>query len=149
MKKKEPCQYCDGPGNPKTYENQAQLPLNGRVVGIDRCIHKIVAALNAANIPTVASCCGHEVAKGMIELKDGRVLIILPERPKGDSALGEAVELNRGDYNRDQAKWHRDQSLKLKEDAIHTCDPHKFDELFDLAKYHDQEAANYEALSDD
>ena len=47
------------------------MPINGRVQCIDWCIHQIVAALNAGNIPTVASCCGHGNTKGNIILEDG------------------------------------------------------------------------------
>jgi hypothetical protein len=52
------------------------MPINGRVYGIDWCIHHIVAALNAANIATVASCCGHGKQDGSIVLADGRELCI-------------------------------------------------------------------------
>ena len=59
-----------------TYECQVPMPLNGRVQGIDYCIADIVAALNAANLTTVASCCGHGVTKSVISLEDGRELHI-------------------------------------------------------------------------
>jgi hypothetical protein len=71
-----PCVHCDTFGGEKTYTNQACLPLKGRVVCIDWCIHHIVAALNAGGIETVASCCGHGKMDGRIDLKDGRVLVI-------------------------------------------------------------------------
>jgi hypothetical protein len=49
------------------------MPLNGRRQEIDFCIADIVAALNAANIRTVASCCGHgRENPGIINLEDGR-----------------------------------------------------------------------------
>jgi hypothetical protein len=51
------------------------MPIKGRVRSIDYCIADIVAALNAANIKTVASCCGHGLA-GTIALEDGRELTI-------------------------------------------------------------------------
>ena len=70
------CQHCDSPGGKVTFQNQVSMPLNGRVQCIDFCIHKIVAALNAANIRTVASCCGHGTLHGRIDLEDGRVLVI-------------------------------------------------------------------------
>lgn len=70
------CDRCEGFGSIKTYANQAVMPINGRVVAIDWCIHPIVAALNAAGIETVACCCGHGLIKGRIDLKDGRVLTI-------------------------------------------------------------------------
>ena len=59
-----------------TYECQIPMPINGRVRGIDYCIADIVAALNASNIKTVASCCGHNIMNGEISLEDGRTLII-------------------------------------------------------------------------
>lgn len=70
------CIKCDSSGGAVTYANQACLPLNGRVVCIDWCIHQIVAALNAAGVRTVACCCGHGSQDGQIDLEDGRVLII-------------------------------------------------------------------------
>ena len=86
------CQYCDGePGSAATYAGQVVLPINGRVRAIDHCIHHLVAALNAANIRTVGSCCGHGKMNGNIILEDGRVLIILPETPQDMDAWGKAV----------------------------------------------------------
>lgn len=71
------CQYCDGrPSTAATYEGQVCLPLNGKVICIDHCIHKIVAALNAGGVETVACCCGHGQQQGRIDLADGRVLWI-------------------------------------------------------------------------
>ena len=40
---------------------------------IDICVADIVAALNAANIVTVASCCGHGKQDADIRLEDGRI----------------------------------------------------------------------------
>jgi len=57
-----------------SYGCQVPMPLNGRIQGIDYCIADIVAALNAANISTVASCCGHNEVLGRIMLTDGRIL---------------------------------------------------------------------------
>lgn len=59
-----------------TYKCQVPMPINGRIQGIDFCIADIVAALNAANIITVASCCGHNKQDGVISLEDGRELIV-------------------------------------------------------------------------
>ena len=70
------CDRCDDAGGVKTYANQACIPLNGRVVCIDWCIHHIVAALNAGGVETVACCCGHGIREGRIDLADGRVLKI-------------------------------------------------------------------------
>ena len=73
------CKYCDMPGGVKTFENQVPMPLNGRVQCIDHCVAHLVAALNAANIRTVASCCGHQQMAGRIDLEDGRVLAIIED----------------------------------------------------------------------
>ena len=50
--------------------------VSGRRRDIDFCIADIVAALNAANIVTVASCCGHGKRDGDIILEDSRFLRI-------------------------------------------------------------------------
>lgn len=59
-----------------TYECQVPMPINGRRQDIDFCISDIVAALNAANINTIASCCGHNKIDGSIILTDGREIVI-------------------------------------------------------------------------
>lgn len=65
------------------YKCQILMPIRGRVQGIDYCIADIVAALNAANIETVASCCGHgDESKAVISLEDGRELRIKNVKPK-------------------------------------------------------------------
>ena len=76
----ERCDRCDECGGTKTYANQASLPINGKVVCIDWCIHQIVAALNAGGVETVACCCGHGKKPGRIDLADGRILTITQER---------------------------------------------------------------------
>lgn len=57
-----------------SYECQIPMPIRGRVQHIDLCIASIVAALNAANIATIASCCGHGSQSGTILLEDGITL---------------------------------------------------------------------------
>jgi hypothetical protein len=64
-----------------TYKCQVPMPLNGRRQDIDICIADIVAALNAANIRTVASCCGHGSPPASILLGDGRSLQIYGVKP--------------------------------------------------------------------
>ena len=59
-----------------TYGCQVPMPLNGRLQSIDYCIADIVAALNAANITTVASCCGHGKIPASIVLEDQREIAI-------------------------------------------------------------------------
>ena len=74
-----------------SYECQVPMAIHGRRRDIDICIADIVAALNAANIKTVWSCCGHGKMIGVIGLEDGRHLDIFPdmeswdewEKPKG------------------------------------------------------------------
>ena len=55
---------------------QIPMAINGKVQCIDFCIANIVAALNAANITTLASCCGHGEITGSIILDDGRELVV-------------------------------------------------------------------------
>ena len=60
-----------------SYDCQIPIPISGKVHGIDYCIADIVAALNAAGITTVASCCGHGNDNiSVISLDDGRELRI-------------------------------------------------------------------------
>ncbi len=59
-----------------SYDCQIPMPIKGRTEDIDICIADIVAALNAANITTVASCCGHNKIDGNIRLGDGRTILI-------------------------------------------------------------------------
>ena len=59
-----------------TYDCQIPMPISGRVEYIDYCIADIVAALNAANIKTVASCCGHGKIDTSIVLDDGREIVV-------------------------------------------------------------------------
>jgi hypothetical protein len=59
-----------------SYECQVPMPIKGRRADIDICIADIVAALNATNITTEASCCGHGKQPANIVLTDGRVLTI-------------------------------------------------------------------------
>jgi len=64
------------------YSCQIPMPLNGRLQSIDWCIADIVAALAAANIVTVASCCGHgDESIARIDLDDGRVLHVTGHTP--------------------------------------------------------------------
>ena len=58
------------------YTDVVCMPLQGKVRTIDRCIHHIVAALNAGGVVTVACCCGHGDQDGTITLEDGRELVI-------------------------------------------------------------------------
>ncbi len=76
------------------YTCQVPMPIRGRVQGIDLCICDIVAALNAANIVTVASCCGHGKMPGNVMLEDGRVLSVRPakEEPSDAELLRKAYQ---------------------------------------------------------
>ena len=46
---------------------------------VDPCIAPLVQALNDAGIQTSASCCGHGHRPGIINLSDGRELIVMPD----------------------------------------------------------------------
>ena len=59
------------------------MPIGGRVYDIDRCIHHLVAALNAGGVRTVASCCGHGNRPGCIILEDGRELFVVASFDEG------------------------------------------------------------------
>ncbi len=59
-----------------TYDCVVPMPIRGRRQDIDLCIADIVAALNAANIITECSCCGHGQIDGSIILEDGREITI-------------------------------------------------------------------------
>ena len=67
----------NGPGSEETYAEQVCMPINGKVRNIDRCIARIIAALNAGGVPTYACCCGHGTQMGSIILDDGRVLAVI------------------------------------------------------------------------
>jgi hypothetical protein len=73
---KRTCSHCGPCGSAETYEGQATMPIGGRVVCVDWCIHHIVAALNAGGVTTTACCCGHGDQDGRIDLADGRILVI-------------------------------------------------------------------------
>jgi len=73
MVMKAPLNCCDF----GTYDCQIPMPIRGRVQYIDICIAPIVAALNAGNIVTIASCCGHKKITGSIILEDERELIVI------------------------------------------------------------------------
>lgn len=75
---------CCGHG---TFECQIPMPINGRVRMIDLCVADIVSALNAANMSTVASCCGHDVNPARVDLDDGRCLVIFPDLESGEKAI--------------------------------------------------------------
>lgn len=64
-----------------TYKCQIPMPIRGRRQDIDFCIADIVTALNAANIITLASCCGHEKMDAIISLEDGREIKISNNSP--------------------------------------------------------------------
>jgi hypothetical protein len=86
------CDKCDNCGGVETYENQALMPINGKVRCIDWCIHQIVASLNAGGVETVGCCCGHGVRDGNIVLADGRYLIIMNEED-GSEAIKSKEEM--------------------------------------------------------
>ena len=62
-----------------TYECAVPMPIGGIIRDVDLCIAPLVAALNAANIPTAGCCCGHGKRFGSILLGDERVLLVCTE----------------------------------------------------------------------
>ena len=60
-----------------TYEHTVPMAIMGRRHDVDYCVADIVAALNAANITTGGSCCGHGHMDGSILLEDGRELKVI------------------------------------------------------------------------
>ena len=60
-----------------TYELAVPMAIKGRRQDVDLCVADIVAALNAANITTLASCCGHSKKLASIICEDGRWLLIV------------------------------------------------------------------------
>ena len=101
------CDYCDVPHTAKTYDNQMLTPVLGRVVGIDHCIGRIVAALNAGGVFTTSSCCGHGVMNGSITLMDGRTLIILSTTPESMEEWGKVVEPKLCDTQESNDRTHQ------------------------------------------
>ena len=96
-----PCEFCDECGGKETYRNQIALPIGNSIRYIDRCIYKMVAGLNAAGERTVASCCGHNQITGVINMADGRALVIFPtmkEANKFLTAQAMEYEQNKGTY---------------------------------------------------
>jgi len=65
-----------------TYKCTIPMPIKGRVQYIDYCISDIVAALNAAHITTVASCCGHGIMPATILLEEDDKWLIITDREK-------------------------------------------------------------------
>ena len=94
MTVRQGCDRCDGPGGEDTYANQAVLPLNGRTVCVDRCVHGIVAALNTgtASTRTRASCRGHKVMPGRIDREDGRVLLIFDDPDDAERIIRQEMD---------------------------------------------------------
>ena len=77
------------------YNCTIPMPIKRRVEGIDFCISDIVASLNASNIITVASCCGHGKEHGIISLEDGRQIIIVNVKKEMDEdvAITDSIKL--------------------------------------------------------
>jgi hypothetical protein len=65
-----------------TYSCTVSMPIANRVEEVDYCIARIVAALNAANIKTLASCCGHGIKEGSIILEDGMELVMTKQKKR-------------------------------------------------------------------
>ena len=55
---------------------EVELAPFSKPVEVDRCLAKLLRALNVWGFKTVRSCCGHGRWPGWIHLADGRTLII-------------------------------------------------------------------------
>lgn len=86
MKKPKKC--C----NMGDHTHTVPMPIGGRSVDIDFCIADIVAALNAANIKTIASCCGHNKQSASIVLDDGRSMTLTNPSRLGVSSVNNGRE---------------------------------------------------------
>ena len=51
-----------------------------REFGIDSCIASLVRALQEGGVDMLASCCGHGMGPGRIDLVDGRMILIHADR---------------------------------------------------------------------
>ena len=67
---------CDGKLSADDPTVAVTVEVEGVPRSIDRCIAPLVEALNAAGMPTMASCCGHGRMPSRIALRDGRELVI-------------------------------------------------------------------------
>jgi hypothetical protein len=65
-----------------------EMEIAGRTVKVDYCLATLLALLNSAGMPTVASCCGHGKTPGRISLEDGRELIISPDMATTQKMFG-------------------------------------------------------------
>jgi hypothetical protein len=90
------------------------LDIGGRIVEVDTEIAPIVAALNAAGVPTRASCSGHDNRPANIALQDGREIIIARDHAEGrliDRAM-QAARPTVGDEQllREALEWYAEQA---------------------------------------
>lgn len=53
---------------------------DGKKICVDQCLAPLITALNQAGLKTAACCCGHGRCFGSVMLKDGRELLIIPDR---------------------------------------------------------------------
>lgn len=70
---------CDHENRERAMATISRDESGSPTVWCDPCIAPLVAALNAADTPTIASCCGHDHRPGSITLADGRQLLIMDE----------------------------------------------------------------------
>ena len=62
-------------------------------VQVDKCISKMVQALNDKGVATKECCCGHGEKTGHITLTNGKILAILPNRKAYEKIL--PIDLNK------------------------------------------------------
>ena len=54
-----------------TNQHSVPIPIKGRVRSVDFCLSRMIAALVAGGVETVACCCGHGKMIGNIVLESG------------------------------------------------------------------------------
>lgn len=79
---KKPKKCCDFGTN----EHCVPMCIRGRVVGIDLCIAKLVASLEAGGFGPVASCCGHGKLPPSVIIENDMWILVLT-REQGEETI--------------------------------------------------------------
>jgi len=69
-----------------SYEHCIPMSVNNKVVYIDLCVARLVAALEAGGLQPVASCCGHGKVLPSVLLNDDTCLIVM-NREQGNEVI--------------------------------------------------------------
>jgi len=83
-----------------------------RLWPVDACIADIVQALNAGGVTTLGACCGHGRGAGVIDLADGRVLVITSHAAAHDgSALRQLPHAQPMSWDERRAEYGRERGV--------------------------------------